>query len=241
MSAVHAGAMEAGAFRLLTWPGSDLPELNYALPVRSTRNWRRAVGQLDVAFAKAGRSPRVEVIVDLWPDADAALRDSGWQLAGEAPVMALTPTTFQPAPLVEGIAERWLNEDDADDRLDDFLGLQSTAFGFATERLGRHRIVDLRQELSGGSMRTLTMLEGGRVLAAASLLGEAPLAELAGVAVRPEARGRGCGARACSVVLDGFFHRGGQVAWLVAEAPAVRLYARLGFSRVATHRTYRRA
>ena len=238
MSAAHAGASEAGAFRLLTWPGSDLPELNYAMPVRSARDWDRAVDRLPPAFAAADRAPRVEVIVETWPAADAALRRRGWTVAGEAPVMALEPDAFRPAPPVAGIAERWLDGGDPDGRLDDFLDLQSTAFGFATDRLGRHRIVDLRQELSTGSMATLAMIENGRVLAAASLLGAPPLGELAGVAVRPEARGRGCGARACTVALDRFLHQGGRLVWLVAEAQAVRLYEGLGFVRVGTHRSY---
>ncbi len=238
MSAAHAGATSAGAFRLLTWPGSDLPELNYAMPVRAARDWDRAVDQLADAFAAADRAPRVEVIVEVWPAADAALRRRGWAMTGEAPVMALEPDGFRPAPPVDGIAERWLDGGDPEGRLDDFLDLQSTAFGFSTDRLGRHRIVDLRQELSSGSMATLAMIEQGRILAAASLLGTPPLGELVGVAVRPEARGRGCGARACSVVLDRFLHQGGRLVWLVAEAPAIRLYEGLGFVRVGTHRSY---
>lgn len=238
MSAAHAGSSEAGAFRLLTWPGSDLPELNYALPVRAARDWDKAVERLEKAFVAAERTPRAEVIVDLWPEADAALVRRGWRVTAQSPVMALLPDGFRPAPPVDRVTERWLDGGDPEARLDDFLDLQSTAFGFSTERLGRHRIVDLRQELSTGSMATLALIENGRILAAASLLGGPPLAELAGVAVRPEARGRGCGARACSVVLDSFLHRGGTLVWLVAEAQAVRLYEGLGFRPVGTHRAY---
>jgi ribosomal protein S18 acetylase RimI-like enzyme len=100
-------------------------------------------------------------------------------------------------------------------------------------------VTRFRQEVASGTSRPALVLDEGRPIAGACLIGVGAEAELAGVWTSPAHRRRGFATAACAALLRDFFNRGGELIWLsTAEHGSEALYRKLGFRRVGTQCNY---
>jgi ribosomal protein S18 acetylase RimI-like enzyme len=92
---------------------------------------------------------------------------------------------------------------------------------------------------AGASLLALGLLEAVPAGAGGIFPDDRGVAELAGVATRPDSRRRGVAAALCAALTDAFFSRGGDVAWLsAADAGAEAVYARVGYQQLDERMNY---
>jgi ribosomal-protein-alanine N-acetyltransferase len=98
-----------------------------------------------------------------------------------------------------------------------------------------------RSSIRAPATRVLVAEAGGEILGYAVLFVAADEAEVANIAVAPEARGRGVGRRLLDAMLTHAAEAGAHTAYLevrVSNAVAQRLYERAGFAVVGRRRRY---
>ena len=98
-----------------------------------------------------------------------------------------------------------------------------------------------RSSIRAPATQVLVAEAGGEILGYAVLFVAADEAEVANIAVAPEARGRGVGRRLLDAMLTHAAEAGARTAYLevrVSNAVAQRLYERAGFAVVGRRRRY---
>lgn len=189
-----------------------------------------AIAALLAAAPAAGRRPPpVELVAERRPGLRAALAAAGFARALSAPLLVGPP---RPAAAAAG-ACRPLAPDAPEALLDATLEQQHRILGERPPSPAERAA--WRRALAAGTVRTWVRVQGGRPVAAASLLAAAPVAELAGLWTVPEERRRGHALAVAAAALDGHARAGGRLAWAAAEVPAsARLLEALGLRRVGT-------
>jgi GNAT superfamily N-acetyltransferase len=207
------------------WRSGDGSAVAVAGPDLSTRNRIAVHGRGEAAV------PLVRGVLDVVGPTFRPLGDPGLIAAVVAGVPELTPVAAfgwmdsrgpvpepqAPYPGAGAKPASWLTEAE----LPDVSALMSVSFPDSDAQpggAGVERWAGIRDQ-------------DGRLMAVTALAWSAPdVGYLAGVAVHPDARGRGYGAAVCGFVLAEALARHGAAALMVEEwnEPAIRMYRRLG-------------
>ncbi len=230
-AAVQGRAVEnVGPFRAF-FAASPEPFLSLALPRENVDDWVSSIAALETAFAERGRTPRLEVLAELFPKLGEALARAGFTRDDEAPVMALEADSFTSA-----IPDADYRPLAAGERLRAVLDAQSRAYGGSGD--GSDWLPQLGAGLEAGYILGAALWRGGEPVAGAMVVLGGAVGELVGVFTDAAFRRRGLGGRVCRPLLSTFFASGGQLCWLSAAPGAEGLYRRLGFSEVGTQINY---
>ncbi len=231
-------AHETTAFRIFLWAHGDVFYRNRAAPVRRPASWASAIAEMAAVFTSAGRVPRLEFFEERWPDLASALEAAGFTMEMEAPAMAMVPRALDEQPRRD---IQLLDRSASFALIGRLLAASEAAFGMSPRRHDPREITQMAREIAAGTTMTTVCLIEDQPVAAASLIGVAAEAELAGVWTTPRLRRKGLACAVCRRLLTGFAARGGELVWLsAANLASERLYGRLGFTPVGTQLNYAR-
>ncbi|MCX4632284.1 GNAT family N-acetyltransferase [Streptomyces sp. NBC_01443] len=222
---------------------------------RPARGWSGAVSAAAVARVRArqrelGIPESFEWIAETTPALRAAIEDSGL-VVHEHPLMVLDPGAPVPAAdeLSGGSSVRTMGPDDP--ALASALAVPHLAFaepgtgvGLAgvTEladavraRAGDGSVERLVERIGAGRTSVAAAVEGGTALCAGQHQPVGSVSEIVGVGTLPTARRRGLGLAVTAALVADARSRGVKTVFMSASDDDVaRIYARLGFRRVAT-------
>jgi ribosomal protein S18 acetylase RimI-like enzyme len=241
VSALSRLTIDCGPFRALLDRSNDMIWINYAVPVGALDDLQQAsaaLAELRRAFARHQRRPRFEFNALPWPALPGLLEGAGFQLQERHPLMVCTPGSLRrfAAP---GVAVRWLAGDEPAATLAATMALQSESFGGPAELPPAAEVERLRDQLRAGSLCYALATLDGIPAGAGSTAPIDGVAEVGGVATRPELRRRGVAATLTSFLAGQLFADGGRLAWLSAgDAAAQTVYERVGFAVVDTRLNY---
>lgn len=225
-----ADAVEVGPFTLFLNRETEQSYASYARPTRPLP--ADAVAAIQAAraeFVRRQRSCRWEFLLDLWPDLPSALVQAGFPTPDRHPLMLVTPAQFrleQPRP---GLEIRALGVDEDPRPL---LEVAHAAFGMDNRALEQNEVENLRTMMRGG-LRLFGAWEAGVAVGTGAHLPVGTTTEVVGVATAPAYQKRGIAGQVTSAVVADAFQAGCDCVFLTAgDAPARRLYDRLGFEEV---------
>jgi GNAT superfamily N-acetyltransferase len=222
--------VEVDGLALLFHPSPD-DEVNYAVVAREPMDPVAAIQRAREAFAERGRRFGLDLQAGRHPAVDAAVRATDLALLFDRPLMT--------APLrsIPGVRAPEGSEIDgpvsaAD--LDDAAAIDAEVFG-STFAVSRGHYAETLIGMPGAAM--LVARRDGRVVGAAIGFGVEGAVGIFGVAVLPQARGRGLGAALTSAAAHAAGRPGDEV-WLQPSDLAHPLYERLGFRDRATYEVW---
>lgn len=173
---------------------------------------------------------QLEWVGELVPGLDRAARDAGL-VVHEHPLMVLSGTVPAPRP-VPGLEVRLVGADDPT------LGAVHAAIGAGFEEsdeVGSGDAPFVRERVADGVTRLVGAYESGEPVGGGSHQPRGPVTELTGIAVLPRARGHGVGTALTAALVDDARSLRATTVFLSAGSDEVAaLYARVGFTRVAT-------
>lgn len=243
-------AEDLGALTLFVREGEGWP-----LYARPARGWTGALGVADVDRVRArqrdlGVAESFEWVAETTPGLRAAVEESGL-VVHEHPLMVLGHSTPVPgiATLPDGLSVRIIGPDDP--ALPSALAVAHLAFAEPGTRVGvagaaelaeatRARAVDGSVERMAARIRTgLTVVAAAVAGATAQCSGQhqpvGAVSEIVGVATLPTARRQGLGLAVTAALVADARSRGVETLFLSAgDDDIARIYARLGFRRIAT-------
>ncbi len=243
----RARADEHGPLVLFVPTGPGWPY--YARPKRGPRP---PVTGADVRRVRARQRELVipesfEWIEQVAPEMAAAAAEADLRVRAH-PLMVLTGPAAAPPPLPPGVTVRIVAADDAE--LDRVWAVPPVAFGHPGTAVGEAGTAErdkIAADHDGGSIAMLRerLRSGQSVLAAAfgpdgplaagSCQAEGGVAEITGVGVLPAFRRGGMGAAVTALLAADALRRRARTVFLSATDDAVaRIYARIGFRRIAT-------
>lgn len=223
-----------GSWQRRLTPGHPTKRPNCLVPLDpgDTRDIAERVARSQEIYAEAG-VPFVIKETPLCPPALVAyLRENGWKAEGEASV--------QTAPLSESLpvsAMDIIPSHDVDVFVDACLEIEPSG---RTPRASMHRLFSALKPEVG-----MFILSDGNAPphAVTMCVHDGQLAGLQQVAVAASERGRGLGFEITAAALKWARLRGATMAWLqveVANAPALALYRKFGFSEIYRYRYWRK-
>jgi ribosomal protein S18 acetylase RimI-like enzyme len=223
-------------FTLFLHPTEDLVFFNYAIPDEPVgSDLARPLAGLRAEFVRRSRVPRLEYVEGFAPELAAALRAADFELELEAPLMGCTREGFRRPPDVPGLSIERLNESSAVDRVQDSITIARRAFGAGNEEPAAPGEAEQARRRLATDRRLISVLEGEPVAVATALAPLEGIAEVAGVGVLTEFRGRGIGAALTAAAAETAFAAGAEVAVLSpGDEGAMRLYRRIGFEPLET-------
>jgi ribosomal protein S18 acetylase RimI-like enzyme len=218
-------------FTLFLHPTDDLVYFNYAIPDEPVGgDLARPLAGLRAEFVRRSRVPRLEYVEGFAPELAAALRAADFEVELEAPLMGCTPEGFRRPPDVPGLRLERLDESSAVDRVQDSITIARRAFGSGNEEPAAPEEAERARRRLATDRRLIGVLEGEPVAVATALAPLEGIAEVAGVGVLTEFRGRGIGAALTRAAAETAFAAGAEVAVLSpGDEGAMRLYRRIGF------------
>ncbi|MFY9234857.1 MAG: GNAT family N-acetyltransferase [Fimbriimonadaceae bacterium] len=223
---------DAGPFRIMVDPATELIYLNYAVPLRGGFDAGSIALMVD-AFNELGRRPRLEFRREAWPGLEAELVRNGFELEAEQPMMICTPEAFVPASGSEVEVEILGPSGD----IEAFCSVADSAFGM-NEPVSRERIERVRKNIESRLWICALGRVGGDAAGCATVTPHDGVCELAGVGTAARFRRRGVASAVSSSLLEEHFQTG-DLAWLSAGDDVARaVYERLGFRVAATHVNY---
>lgn len=228
-------------FQLSFHPTDPLIYFNYAMPLTSfpptsSPLTAASLQQLREAFGSRKRVLRFEFLETLWPDLATQLEAAGMAFESRMPLMLCGPGDLCPPRAVDAVLEP-IDEHSPDASLEQFLAVRRASFSDSPSPPRPGEREETRADFRTGKYRSLAARVDGRLVAIASLT--VANDELVGVATLPAYRGRGLAAALCAALLQNHFARGAAHAWLTAaDAPARRLYERLGFRTAGSALSY---
>lgn len=175
----------------------------------------------------------VPVIANTDPAGDEPLLHvSGWQVAFEQVAMVKSIAAYRSAGLPELEIEGELQAVQAESQLQNWLAIQSAAFGYDIDAAAIHSL------LSESDVRVWLYLEYDKSVAGVILLKTGDTVGVHQLAVRPEHQGQGIARRLMQRVLREAALLGGDYLVLQASAAGLPLYQSLGFEEQFTIRNY---
>ncbi|MFK0047482.1 GNAT family N-acetyltransferase [Streptomyces sp. NPDC090741] len=222
---------------------------------RPARGWSGAVSAAAVDRVRArqrqlGIPESFEWIAETTPTLRAAIEDSGL-VVHEHPLMVLDPGALVPAvdELSGGLWVRTMGPDDP--ALASALAVPHLAFAEPGTGVGLAGVTELAEAVraragDGSVERVVARIEAGLTLVAAAVEGGTAVcagqhqpvgsvSEIVGVGTLPTARRRGLGIAVTAALVADARSRGVETVFLSAgDDDVARIYARLGFRRVAT-------
>ena len=239
MSARNREVAAVGPFQAFFAPTSDARPFNYAMPIDlpPDRSWRGAIADLNDAFHRRDRQPRLEYLDEQWPSLGHALLRAGFAVEMRAPVMILADAV-RPGRTPPVADVRILGKDDPDDLFRRFLVVSTESFDLKESLDTPEELAKLRHEVSCGWTVPALALVGGVPAACGSLLLSGGLFEIAGVGTVPGMRRRGVARFLCRILIDRVFAAGDDMVWLAShDGGALGLYQCLGFRPIG-HQIY---
>ena len=231
-------------FTLFFHPTDNLVYLNYAVPEKPIGDkgrreeqaaLARTLARLIDAFRARGRVPRLEYLDEYAPGLRHSLAGAGFVEEARQSFMVCVPAAARPAPDVPGLTIEALDRRATLAQARAFWDTQRMGFDpgadalLTDEEVGR-----LLDEIEGETL-LLGTLEGQPVSAGMLMSAVGGIVELAGLATLPPCRRRGIASALTAHALHTAFTRGIEAVCLTAEDErAGRIYARLGFTTVAT-------
>ena len=195
-----------------------------------------AIERVVRSFREVGRRATITTFARVDGDLDAALRDRGWTLAIDLPVMVRVGRLAEPS--VEGATLHWLDPGEPED-LGSFRDVLRR--GFAEDDEEREVIDALLADPASiappGAAAVIALLDG--VPTACAMVYEVGAAAVVGwVATVPEARRRGLGRLVTVAVSNRGLEDG--AAWVTLQASPMGLpvYAAMGFETVTGSRVW---
>lgn len=220
---------EVPGFRVHLWPTADPYYRNVAVPIGTPSDWSLAIAAMTRVFAARHRPAAVEFFEQLQPDLVAPLEAAGFELDAWGEVMALRRSDF--APPAASSHARLLDGTTPLPLITGFLRGVTETFGDRAALLAPGELERCADGLARGTITAAATLDGSNPIGGASLIGQGPVAELAGVWTRAGWRRRGFAFATCVRLLEHFFAADGELAWLsAADAASAALYRRLGFA-----------
>lgn len=202
--------------------------LNYAIPDGDVAPDAAAVAELRRVFRERDRLPRLEWVEEAAPRLAASLESAGVCEELRTPLMACTTDELRAAEADVADLRVALVEDDD---VRDCANLQRVAFG--GEPAGIEEEIRDPRPTGGGAVLARA---GGEPVSAASWTRIVDgFTEIVGVATAVPWRGRGLAGAVTAAAAAGAFAAGADVCVLSpGDEVAQRVYARAGFTRVAT-------
>lgn len=223
---------DAGPFRIMVDPATELIYLNYAVPLRDEFDAGSIALMVD-GFHELGRRPRLEFRREAWPSLEAELLRNGFELEAEQPMMICTPATFAPAAPPEVEVE--ILESSGD--IEALCSVADGAFGM-NEPITSERIEHVRKNIESRLWICALGRVEGEPAGSAIITPHDGVCELAGVGTAARFRRRGVASAVSSGLLKEHF-RTGDLAWLSAgDDIAKMVYEKLGFRVAATQVNY---
>jgi ribosomal protein S18 acetylase RimI-like enzyme len=214
--------------------------LNYAMPDGPLDDVKRvgdAVGRLREDFQSRDRVLRFEFIGEMWPTLPSALEDAGLVVQAVQPLMACGPRDFRPF-LSSVVQVAMLGAVDRD-LLAIVLDVQARGFGDGPSSPTSEAVDRVARDIVGERRCVALGTIEGEPAGAGALTVNGDTAEVVGVATLPEFRRRGVAASVCSQLVDEYFKRGGEVAWLsAADEDVQKVYEKIGFRVVGSLLNY---
>lgn len=196
-----------------------------------------AVGEVDdealdacvAAYEARGRTPFFEFCPALAPNLERMLVARGAFLELATPIMAT-----RDVPSASSLNGRLATPDDARAMCE----IGCLAFGqpgpTQADIDGQRKSIE-----TGSNLHAVAELEW-QVVAIGQAFGSQEVMEVAGIGTHPDFRRRGAAKAVIRTLLDEFFNRGGEIAWLTPGGDdAKSLYESLGFREIGTQVAYR--
>lgn len=215
--------------------------LSFAVPLPTApAELPSAVADMQAAFARYNKRPRLEYIADLHPELAPALEQAGLVCESRAPVMILDMAQLSSPPDPPPLAHYQTLTTADESFLKTFLVHQSIAYGGSGGEEAWGWLPNLQQGLTNGAVMGAVLLQAGDMVSGAVIqIGEG-IGELAGVWTAPTHRQRGLAYALCQQLLADYRAAGYPFCWLSAAEGAQRLYEKLGFAVVGTQLNYGR-
>ena len=222
---------DVGGFMVMLSPSDPLVWVNYAVPTSSAT--LAGIDEMVAVFRAAGRVPRLEFFVDLWPDVALSLEKAGFRCEKRMPIMVLS-------------RDRWHGlSHDHDVRPVDFATycemnrVLCEAFGAEIPEESDPYDDPMFQRIMKDEVLATVALADGKVVGGGLGVGTSEVREIAGIGTAAAYRKRGIASAVIADLLDRFFGDGGEVAWLTpGDEGAQSVYARLGFEPIAEQVVY---
>jgi ribosomal protein S18 acetylase RimI-like enzyme len=222
-------AQALAAFTVYTAATDDAADTPYAIPRRLTRIFRDAdLGELLAVFQRQNARPRVEFLVDLYPDLPERLASVEYQETWRQPVLLARLHDIQSPPLPAHVETITISRASSLEEVRE--NLDTNALGFdepagATEGQAE----SFRAGLV--TSRAFTLRAEGRPVAGGMF--EAIIdgvTELMGIATLPQYRRQGFAAYLTAAMAESAFAHGALLVFLCAVSEeAGRVYQRAGF------------
>lgn len=206
------------------------PPFSFAVPDEPVEgDLGPALDLLRATFRDRDRVPRFELVEGFAPALPRELERAGFRLDLRSPVMTCTPDALVEPAAVPGLELRLLTRDDSIDLWQDALTVPRRAFGTGMEEPASEE--DAIFARGQGERVTVAALLGGEVVGhAVAMAPRLGLAEVAGIAVAPEFRALGIGARVTWKATAEAFAAGAAEAFLTpGDDGAKRIYERAGY------------
>jgi ribosomal protein S18 acetylase RimI-like enzyme len=214
-----------GPFLATFDPHDADPNLSYAIPDAGARPQPGDVAALVAAYTARERTPRLEFLPAVAPEAEAALLRGGFTVQARLPVMTCAPADAIALPPPEGIV---LGPPASREDVRGVLAAQAAAFGAAEPD---DAAVD--RALRGGALRVMAR-DAASGLVVGGGVATTPLddtSEIAGIAVLEGYRRRGIAGAMTAWLAGALFAAGVSTAFLTpGDEGAQRMYARAGFA-----------
>ena len=212
-------------------PSDPLVWINYAVPIASAT--LAGIDEMVAVFRAAGRVPRLEFFVDLWPEVALSLDKAGFRCEKRMPIMVLS-------------RDRWHGlSHEHDIRPCDFATFSdmnrvlSEAFGADIPEESDPYDDPMFQRIMKGEVLASVALADGNVVGGGLGVGTSGVREIAGIGTAAVYRKRGIASAVIADLLDRFFGEEGEIAWLTpGDDTAQSVYSRLGFEPIAEQVVY---
>ncbi|MGZ4149527.1 MAG: GNAT family N-acetyltransferase [Actinomycetota bacterium] len=195
--------------------------VDYVVVAREPFDPVAALAEAEAIFARRGRGFGLDVQAGRHPSVDEAVRTRGLRFLFDRPIMT-APLEAIPAVTVPGKSE--VLRATSPGELDALAAIDAEVFG-SSLAISRCHYAEALLETPGAAM--VAAKQDGRPVGAAIAFAADSSIGVFGVAVLPNARGRGLGAALTSAAAHAVGRDGDQV-WLQPTEPARPLYERLG-------------